>query len=378
MEGEKNIIHYRKTILLLIFGICISSFVFFVYSPSSSGGIRIYDLGFDNPKVSVSWNTSDYINFTGPPINVSSYYNYRIYIDDTDPNYNWSVTAANNSWCTGSGTFADPYIIEGLYIDAGGYGGMISVYNSDKFFIIRNNWFNYSGPNEHDDGVYLNRAKNGLIENNLFTYTHKGVLLEHLCNNNTISDNIMISDHTTAGLGIAIDVQNSENVTVIDNKARNYYHPNGVYNSVNIIVDSNYLENTIFDIFDAPPLVLWRSNDSSIVRNVLAGAFADAAFRISEVDSSGNTITDNTVETGELWSFGPETAGAILNAPKLQAAPADTILIDQSHNNLIAHNRLLQGGSSGAESIQGFDIFILMGMFGVISVLLIIIKRKRQ
>ena len=268
-------------------------------------------------------------------------------------------------------------LIENLYINPQGYGGMIYIKNSDKFFIIRNNWFNYSGPNEHDDGVLLQFTKNGLIENNIFTYIHKGVLFEHLCNNNTISDNIMISDHTTAGLGRGIDIQNSENVTVINNKVRNYYSPISAVNSVGVIFDSNYAENTIFISFGAPPLRLKRSNDSSIINNVLAGAFADAAFRIGEIDSSGNTITDNTVVTGELWSFGPETAGAILNTPKIQADSVDTILLDESNNNLIAHNRLLRSGSDGG-AIQGFDIFILMGMFGVISVLLIIMKRKRQ
>lgn len=66
---------------------------------------------------------------------------------------------------------------------------------------------------------------------------------------------------------------------------------------------------------------------------MLAGVYAADAFRIGEVDSSGDTITDNTVITGEAWSFGPETAGVYLNAPKLQADSVDAILIDDSHRN---------------------------------------------
>ncbi len=376
MEGEKKIMHYRKAILLLMFGI-FSSFVLFGSLPDSPSGVSLFDLKFENPQVAVSWNTSDYILFVGPSIEIVVSMYYKIFIDDTDPSYNWSVTAANNSWLTGSGTFLDPYVIEGLYIDAGGLGGMISIWNSDKFFIIRNNWFNYSGPYGHDNGVLLQFAKNGVIENNIFTYTHIGVLAELLCDNTIISDNIMISDHTTAGFGKGIDVQWSDNVTVINNKIRNHYSAVKVLDSSNVTVDSNYLENNIFDIYDAPPLELERSNDSSMIRNKLAGAYADAAFRISEVDSSGNTIINNTAITGEPLSFGPETAGVTLNSPKLQATPADTILIDQSHNNLIAHNRLLRSGS-GVGSIQGFDIFVLMGMFGLISVLIVAIRRKKQ
>ena len=48
-----------------------------------------------------------------------------IYINDDDPNFNWSKTAADNDWCSGSGTYSDPYIIENLYINANGYGGLL-------------------------------------------------------------------------------------------------------------------------------------------------------------------------------------------------------------------------------------------------------------
>ncbi len=252
----------------MLFGVIITGLAFLAPSVDSSkasqnGGLTV--LEFKNPNIAVTWNTADYINFTGPPIKVDPFvwWYYRIFIDDSDPNYNWSITAANNSWCTGSGTFSDPYIIEGLYIDAGGIEGMISIWHSDKFFIIRNNWFNFSGPNEHDDGVLLRYAENGLIENNIFTYTHTGVLLEHFSNNNTISDNIMISDHTTVGLGgRGIDIYQSDNVTVSNNKIRNHYYPIGVWMSVNVTVEDNYLENNIFDVFEAPPLELDLCNDS--------------------------------------------------------------------------------------------------------------------
>ncbi|HEC39942.1 MAG TPA: hypothetical protein ENI29_17015, partial [bacterium] len=38
---------------------------------------------------------SDYITFVGPPIDTSPPHNntnFRIFIDDADPNYNWSKT----------------------------------------------------------------------------------------------------------------------------------------------------------------------------------------------------------------------------------------------------------------------------------------------
>ncbi len=336
---------------------------------------KLVDLKFKNPSVSVSWNVSEYINFTGPPIKLDplSELYFRIFIDDTDPNYNWSVTAANNSWCTGSGTFADPYVIEGLYIDAGGYGGMISIWNSDKFFVLRNNWFNFSGPYGGDAGVLLRFVENGLIENNIFTYTKLGVKITQISSNIMVLDNIMISDHTTAGFGTGIDVQLSENVTVNNNKVRNYYSPIGVLNSVNATIENNYLENNIFDVYDAPPLKLYRCSNSTMVRNTFAGAYADAAFLISEINSTGNIITNNTPVTGELPTFGPETSAA----PKLQADSVAQILIDNSNYNTIAHNILLRSDSSLA-AVPGFNPLIVIGMIGVISVLMVLLKRKHN
>ena len=333
--------------------------------------------GFNLDSSAVSWDVADYINFTGPSINVSVIFNFRIFIDDNDPNYNWSKTASENSWCTGSGTYSDPYIIENLYINAQGFGGMILVKNSNKFFIIRNNWFNYSGSEEFDLAVLLQFTENGLIDENIITYVHGGINMISFSYNNTFSNNIMISDQTTAGPGRAIEIQ-SDNNTAYNNRIRNFYMPVGAFGSDQVIIDSNYAENTIIDTLGSAPIYLSRCDNSSIVRNVLAGAYVGDAWLIGEVASSGNIIMNNTVTTGELWSFGPETAGAILNAPKLQADPVDTILLDQSNNNLIAHNRLLKG-DSGAGAIPGFNIFILMGMIGVISViLLIIIKRNKH
>ncbi len=382
MEGERNIIHYRKTILLLIFGICISSFVFFASSPSNLSGISSYDLEFKNPQVSVSWNTSDYINFTGPAIDSGSGLKwFRIFIDDNDPSRNWSKTALDKAWCTGSGTYLDPYIIENLYINPKGYGGMIFVKNSDNYFIIRNNWFDFSGPGEFDDGVLIQFTENGIVENNIFTYTRMGVNIGLGSHNNTVDNNVMISDHTTAGLGRGIQIGSlSNNNTITNNKIRNYYSGMGISSSNNNLIEGNYLENTIFG-FDDHPILAFLINDTQIVRNVFAGAFASGTFEVMEIHgSSGNIIANNTVVTGEPWTFGPETSGTVnLDTPKLQQNGGGGIKLDNSHNNLVAHNIMLGESAGGSgEVIYGFDIFILLGMFGVISVLLAIVKRKRR
>ena len=65
--------------------------------------------------------SSGFWNLTGSPI----------YIDDTDPNYNWSKTAFENDWCSGYGNSTHPYIIQDVLIDGQGSGINIEIKNSN-------------------------------------------------------------------------------------------------------------------------------------------------------------------------------------------------------------------------------------------------------
>lgn len=369
--------------------VCLGLFVFlflgFIPSFFTDKGDNIPESDiFNLDSSAVSWNKADYINFTGPPIHYVLDRYYRIYIDDADPNYNWTKTASENSWLTGSGTEGDPYIIENLYIDAEGIGGGIFITNTNMSFIIRDNWFDNSGPNEFDVGVLLARTGNGVIDNNIFTYVHRGVEIHKLSFNNIVSNNYMVSNHTAAGLGRGIHISSGNN-TLYNNKILNFYDAIYIGQANSVIADSNYVENTIWENYTASPIFLTLSNYSSIVSNTFAGSWAFSSFNVSEVDSSENTITNNTVVPGETIVFGPN-----MSAPQLQQGGGSGVQLEKSHHNLIAHNIMLEATSDNPEEtedlpipgagniIQGFDLFILFGVFGVISVLLIMAKRRRH
>jgi len=122
-----------------------------------------------------------YWNLTGSPI----------FIDDADPNYNWSKTANDNDWCRGSGTWGDPYIIENVTIDGQLVGNCITIQNSSVYFIIRNCTVTYSGFDTFDAGISLDNVNNSLLLNNSFSRNYfAGILLKENCVNNTIQDNI--------------------------------------------------------------------------------------------------------------------------------------------------------------------------------------------
>ena len=73
----------------------------------------------------------------------NSYFNNTlspIYIDDSlsgvgAQNWTW---ASNQPWCSGSGTWSDPYLLENLTIDAQNASSGIEILNSNRYFIFNN------------------------------------------------------------------------------------------------------------------------------------------------------------------------------------------------------------------------------------------------
>ncbi|MHA2287245.1 MAG: NosD domain-containing protein [Promethearchaeota archaeon] len=133
--------------------------------------------------------TSNYWNLTGSPI----------FIDDSDPSYNWSKTAFDNDWCRGNGSRNNPYIIENVTINGQGSGKCIEIINSDVFFIIRNCTLSNSGSvADNDAAIKLRFTNNGKLVNNNISYNPYGILLQYSYFNN-ISKNI-IRDNFYLGL----------------------------------------------------------------------------------------------------------------------------------------------------------------------------------
>ena len=119
--------------------------------------------------------TSGYWDLTGGIIN----------IDDTDPAKNWTYTATTYSWCNGSGTWNDPYIIENVTINANGANFGIKIENSNnKYFIIRN----CSVSNSIMDAIRIHNSNNGMLSNNIIVSNYVGFYFRD-CSNLTIEEN---------------------------------------------------------------------------------------------------------------------------------------------------------------------------------------------
>ena len=132
-----------------------------------------------------SLKTSGYWNLTGSPI----------YINGLSSTGDWAYTVSNNDWCSGSGTWSDPYIIENVIIDAQNSDNCLSIDATHDYFIIRNCTFYNSNTGSspyYNAGIKLFNAKNGIIiNNNIFSNYGSGITLRTLSNNNSITGNLI-------------------------------------------------------------------------------------------------------------------------------------------------------------------------------------------
>lgn len=120
--------------------------------------------------------------------------------------HNWSW-ASERFWCSGSGSYSDPYIITyykiwPLIIDGQGTQSCISISNSTDYFVIEDAIFTNSGNPEA--GISLYNTSNGKIydtncSNNLGT----GIMLKQKCNNVSIILNLVERNGLN---GISLDV----------------------------------------------------------------------------------------------------------------------------------------------------------------------------
>jgi len=166
-----------------------------------------------------------------PNLKINGYWNLTgspIYIDGTGitgDNWTWAVS---QPWCSGSGTFSDPFIIENVTIDGLRLDNCIHIINTIQSFIIQNCYLYDSGSSWNYAGIKISDSQNGKIIKNNFTLNHAGIFLES-------ATNMTIVDNTANNNAYGIILEYSNNNSFSENVA-NYNH-GGFY------IEGNY--NTI-------------------------------------------------------------------------------------------------------------------------------------
>lgn len=241
-------------------------------------------------------------------INFARYWNLsHIYIDETRSGMSWEYTVANYDWCSGSGTWNDPYLIENVTIKSYSGNG-ITVVNSIVPFIINNCTIINSGC-----GIDIQNVSHSRITDNNFSY-NSGSGLEisnswtFAQNNNTLSGNIMTNNF------IGIDISNSikGNIfsnNICSNNTENGIRCNGVNNTFigNIISNNQNAgmllsspNNTVFmNNFDYNNVgILITNHNNRILKNNITNSNTTGIYlkeNLKDNSVVNNSITQNSI-----------------------------------------------------------------------------------
>ena len=371
IKFKRKEIKYSVALLAIAFALALPMIVSFSTAPLEKSFDLSSFLGFNAYELSSSRapKTSGYYNLTGS----------NIIIDDADPNYNWSKTAAENDWCSGAGTIEDPYIIENVYIDGGGLiaetpgkqhsGNCLSIYRSTVYFIVRGCYFTRAGSDEFNSGIYLAYSENGILYNNTITNNHNNIFVNDLSHNTTVLYNVM--SHNEIYAGKACVVQFSDDCLLTRNLLANGYTGFQLINSKNVELRQNLLNSSLYGVPVSVGINLIFMNDSRITYNVFAGDYTGTNFEVLQSTSSGNIIENNTI-SGSIPNLGVPT-------PHISSDYTSLISLANSHSNTVAHNIAYIPGYVSA--IPGYDVMFVLGAICLVSSLLLAtttIKRKSK
>ena len=229
-----------------------------------------------------------------------SYYTIgSIFIEDDNPARDWDHFASSYLWCSGSGAENDPYIINNVYIDAGGAEGVgycITILDSDVYFIIQNSLLNNSLY-----GIDLDDTNNGIIQNNTIS-SHSGSGIK--CG---YSDNITIHHNTIVNNDGGIYIQSFCDNVIITNNTISNSQDYGLY--VSYADDGMITNNLLIDNGDEG-INLYDCDRYNISHNIIRNS-GNEGIRLSSSDD--NTIYNNSAISNGVGIHIGGTMNQVLN-----------------------------------------------------------------
>ena len=188
-------------------------------------------------------------------------------IDDSNPTKNWSYTASTYDWCSGSGTWNDPYQIENVTIDGQETVSCLTILHSKTaYFVIRNCTVYNSLDTSGNGGIKLQNVNNGILINNTCTLNRAGIYLYSNSDNNTILQNELKDNNWGVYLSVGCGANRISNNTIIDNDQYGIEiafssHGNNITN--NIVKDNGWGINLEANA----GIMIQESNDNIIFDN---------------------------------------------------------------------------------------------------------------
>ena len=261
-----------KTKVSILFALAIIFLFFSIFNSSFSKNIIAKNNYLEfNEKDQVQIKQAGFWNLTES----------KISIDDNVQSKNWSYTASHYDWCSGSGSWTDPYVIENVTIDGQGLDNCIEIKNSDVYFIVRNCSL-YNSSSSSNAGIKLDNVDNGkIINNNCSDNSRYGIYL-YYSDNNTLSGNTATNNR----YGIRLWVSN--NNALSGNNASNNYNGIILDNSNNNALSGNTANN------NGGGISLQHSNNNALSGNNASNNYNGILLDNSNNNAlSGNTANNN-------------------------------------------------------------------------------------
>ena len=292
---------------------------------------------------------SGFWNLTGSPI----------YIDGSATGvgaHNWTW-AETQPWCSGSGSWTDPYVIEDITIDGQGSGNCIEIRNSDAYFIIQNCSLYNSGFSD-SSGIKLDNVNNGkIIENNCSDNNRIGIFLWY-SDNNTLSGNTA-SNNNDYGIYLIY----SDNNKLSENIANNTYDGIALRNSDDNTLSGNTVNNNYYGIhlFDSDSNTLSGNNANNggggiYIRksncNTLSGNTAsnNAGGGIFLIECNSSTLSGNIANTNGIYGIDVFYSNNNTLSGNTVNKNSYGILLDTGNNNVIYKNTFINNGANAEDN----------------------------
>jgi len=276
-------------------------------------------------------------------------------IDDSGGgDYTWEEASAE-TWCSGSGTLEEPYLIENVTIDGGNLANCITIKNSDKYFRIENCTVFNSGAGAYEAGIHLDLAGNGTLINNNCSFNNKNGMYLYGSDNTTVSENIANnnqdlgiyvrgSDNTTISENTANNNQNlgiyvcgSDNNTISENTANNNsYCGIYIYHSDNNTVSGNTANN-----YQNIGIYIYNSNNNTVSGNT---ANNNEGSGICIYGSDNTTISGNTANNGGYGIYSYRSNSTTVSGNVVDNNVNYGIYTQESDYNLIYKNYFINNG----------------------------------
>ncbi len=285
--------------------------------------------------------------------------NSYIYIDDNGLNGITWAEAESEPWCSGSGTWGDPYIIENVInYDTGMMGGgsavaSISIKYSEKPFIIRN----CTLLNSHD-GIELYAVKHGTLINNTLSGNINGIRLGN-SENITMRDNILNNNaHGIYSLG-------SDNNYRIINNTIFYNYVAGI--SLRSAININITDNKMIGIGDyinnmAGGVWIWGGRNLIIKNNIIVNSSDEGIVFLGGAFNNNNQIFNNVIKgSGTQGIYTDDSNRLIIWNNTIIDSIDCGIQIEKStygNNNTISNNSIIGSGINGIYTLDSSDNII--------------------